>query len=82
VGRRRLVPVSATGDHGDLSGLGDDDHPQYLNTTRHDTTARHGATVVDHGSIGGLGDDDHPQYLNDDRHKNALHHWVEIQLYM
>lgn len=39
-----------------------DDHSQYLNTTRHDTTARHGASVVDHGSIGGLGDNDHPQY--------------------
>jgi hypothetical protein len=50
-------------DHGALTGLLDDDHPQYLTTTRHDTTARHGSTVVDHGSIGGLADDDHPQYL-------------------
>lgn len=39
-----------------------DDHSQYLNTTRHDTTARHGSAVVDHGSVGGLGDNDHPQY--------------------
>lgn len=39
-----------------------DDHSQYLNTTRHDTTARHGSSVVDHGSVGGLGDNDHPQY--------------------
>lgn len=50
-------------DHGNLSGLADDDHTQYLNVARHDTTARHGASVVDHGIIGGLGDDDHPQYL-------------------
>lgn len=40
-----------------------DDHSQYLNTTRHDVTARHGASVVDHGSVGGLSDNDHPQYL-------------------
>lgn len=53
----------STVDHGGLIGLGDDDHTQYLNTTRHDTTTRHGATVVDHGGIGGLTDDDHAQYL-------------------
>lgn len=50
-------------DHGDLDGLGDDDHSQYLNTTRHDTTTRHTlGTVVphdDHGLLSGLGDDDH-----------------------
>lgn len=41
-----------------------DPHTQYLNTTRHDLTARHGSAVVDHGSIGGLTDDDHTQYYN------------------
>ena len=54
-------------DHGLLTGLGDDDHSQYLNNTRHDTTTRHSlGTVVphdDHGMLSGLGDDDHPQYL-------------------
>jgi len=54
-------------DHGSVQGLGDDDHPQYLNTTRHDTTDRHplGSVVPhdDHGNLSGLGDDDHPQYL-------------------
>lgn len=50
-------------DHGTLGGLSDDDHSQYLNNTRHDTTARHGSSVVDHGSIGGLADDDHTQYF-------------------
>jgi hypothetical protein len=55
--------TASISDHGALSGLADDDHPQYLNNTRHDTPTRHGATVVDHGSIGGLGDDDHPQYI-------------------
>lgn len=55
------TPAAVT-DHGALTGLADDDHTQYLNNARHDTTARHGAGVVDHGSIGGLGDNDHPQY--------------------
>jgi len=53
--------------HGNLSGLDADDHTQYLNTTRHDTTDRHTlGTVVphdDHGSLSGLDDDDHTQYL-------------------
>lgn len=36
-------------DHGELTGLGDDDHPQYLNVARHDLTARHPlGTVVPH----------------------------------
>ncbi len=58
-------PIVIT-DHGSLSGLADDDHAQYLNTTRHDTTDRHTlGTVVphdDHGSLSGLADDDHTQY--------------------
>ena len=41
-------------DHGAaLSGLGDDDHTQYLNNTRHDTTTRHTlGTVVPHDDHG------------------------------
>ena len=31
--------------HGDLDGLSDDDHSQYLNTARHDLVARHPETV-------------------------------------
>jgi hypothetical protein len=55
-------------DHGAaLTGLGDDDHSQYLNVARHDLTARHTlGTVVphdDHGALSGLADDDHSQYL-------------------
>lgn len=57
-----LWRATSVTDHGALTGLADDDHPQYLTTSRHDTPTRHGSTVVDHGSIGGLGDDDHPQY--------------------
>jgi len=33
-------------DHGSLSGIADDDHTQYLNTTRHDTTTRHPKSVI------------------------------------
>jgi len=51
-----------------------DDHTQYLTTSRHDTTARHGSSVVDHGSIGGLSDDDHTQYLNTTRHDTTSRH--------
>ncbi len=58
-------------DHGvALTGLGDDDHPQYLNMTRHDTPDRHTlGTVVphdDHSALGGLDADGHPQYLRTD----------------
>jgi len=34
-------------DHGELTGLGDDDHTQYLNVARHDLTARHPLSVLD-----------------------------------
>ena len=48
-------------DHGLLSGLTDDDHAQYLNTTRHDTTTRHGSSVVDHADIANIGTNTHAQ---------------------
>ena len=70
-------PVIIT-DHGALTGLGDDDHTQYLNTTRHDSTTRHTlGTVVphdDHGLLSGLSDDDHTQYLNTTRHDTTTRH--------
>ena len=42
-------PAGSSGirDHGDLSGLGDDDHSQYLNVARHDLVARHPLAVLD-----------------------------------
>lgn len=49
-------PVGGGGgvtDHGALTGLSDNDHPQYRLV--YDT--------IDHGSLGGLSDNDHPQYL-------------------
>jgi len=39
-------PGAPTIDHGILGGLADDDHAQYLNNTRHDTTDRHPRTVL------------------------------------
>ena len=49
-------PVGGGGgvtDHGALTGLADNDHPQY----------RLVADAIDHGALGGLADNDHPQYL-------------------
>jgi hypothetical protein len=42
-------PAGSSGirDHGDLDGLADDDHSQYLNIARHDLVARHPLTVLD-----------------------------------
>jgi len=62
-------------DHGALSGLADDDHPQYLNSPRHSTTGHAGlpGVVSDHGALSGLSDDDHQQYLNSTRHSGLNH---------
>lgn len=49
--------LEANVDHGNLTGLTDDDHTQYLNTARHDTTTRHTlGTVVPHDELNGLSD--------------------------
>jgi hypothetical protein len=46
-------------DHGELEGLGDDDHSQYLNNLRHDTTDRHTlGDVVPVPDLDDLGDVD------------------------
>ena len=37
--------------HSNLKGLNADDHPQYLNNSRHDVTARHGDTVVGNRTV-------------------------------
>jgi len=61
-------------DHGKLTGLLDDDHPQYALDTKVNTldtkVDSHLASAgvhfiessIDHGSVSGLLDDDHPQY--------------------
>jgi hypothetical protein len=54
-------------DHGDLSGLGDDDHSQYFNETRGDARYLRTVPQQDHGGLSGLGDDDHSQYFNEVR---------------
>lgn len=66
--------ITGIGDHGGLSGLGDDDHSQYLNTTRHDADDH---SAVDHGGIQGLDDDDHTQYHNAARHAAADHSAID-----
>ena len=76
-------PIGGGGvtDHGQLTGLTDDDHTQYLNNTRHDTTGRHTlGTVVphdDHGALSGLADDDHTQYTKHPASStdNAIARW-------
>ncbi len=45
-----------TTDHGSLSGLSDNDHPQYL------LVSNYQAPITDHGGLSGLSDDDHMQY--------------------
>ncbi len=44
-----------TTDHGSMTGLGDDDHSQYLNIARHDVAARHPfSRIVMTGAVGGV----------------------------
>lgn len=52
-----LTPVGGVTDHGELDGLADNDHPQYLLAADYD------APVTDHGALTGLADNDHPQYV-------------------
>ena len=63
-----------TEDHGEMEGLDDNDHTQYLNAVT-DTASvdmtKTGQSIkadvlpggIHHGDLAGLGDDDHPQYL-------------------
>lgn len=37
--------------HGNLKGLNNDDHPHYLNSTRHDVSARHGDDVIGNRTV-------------------------------
>jgi hypothetical protein len=63
-------------DHGNIGGLGDDDHTQYMKekafggvaaevpTHDHSAAAEGGTLTLDHGSdLTGLTDDDHTQYI-------------------
>ena len=54
------VLFGTTIDHGNLIGLGDDDHTQYLNNARHDVLARHPlGTVVPHDNLADLAEKAH-----------------------
>lgn len=54
-------------DHGELSGLADDDHTQYYNQMRGDARYLRSVPQQDHGGLAGLADDDHTQYYNQTR---------------
>jgi len=55
-------------DHGELTGLGDDDHSQYLSVARHDITARHplGSVVPHESALNNLGDVNVPSPADED----------------
>jgi len=63
-------PAGGSGitDHGDLDGLADDDHSQYLNVARHDLTARHtlGSVVPHESALNNLGDVNVPSPADED----------------
>lgn len=71
-GKWKPKAVGTAIDHGALSGLADDDHPQYLKEKAsgglaseiptHDHSAAAEAGTVDHGDLDGLADNDHTQY--------------------
>ena len=56
--------TEASIDHGSIAGLGDDDHPQYINDTEMTTISGDivSQLVTDHGALTGLADDDHTIY--------------------
>lgn len=64
--------VDGAVDHGEIAGLADDDHTQYLKEKAsgglaseiplHDHSSGAQAGTVDHGALTGLADDDHTQY--------------------
>lgn len=69
------IPLGSGGvtDHGALTGLGDNDHTQYVNAvsdtatvnltlTGQSISADIIASGIDHGGLAGLSDDDHTQY--------------------
>lgn len=56
-------------EHGDLSGLANDDHPQYLLKSGNINQI----SSRDHDQLDGLGDDDHTQYLTVSRHDSLNH---------
>lgn len=63
-------------EHGVLTGLSDDDHTQYLNNTRHDTTDRHTlGTVVPHDALASLTEKSHNSLTNvtTDQHHAKSH---------
>lgn len=48
------IPTTPVSDHGSMTGLGDDDHTQYFNSSRHD--AHDHSTALNSASLNDLGD--------------------------
>lgn len=55
--------IGGAGDHGDLTGLADDDHPQYHNNARGDARYSQLGHSHFHSGLAGLANDDHTIYL-------------------
>ena len=68
------ISSSIITDHGGLTGLADDDHPQYRLESEnhsHGSSGLQGGTL-DHGTaLTGLADDDHPQYQKESEKSQA-----------
>lgn len=64
------TPATGVTDHGGLTGLADNDHPQYVLGTAH-TKAAHDALALAHSSLAGLAGDAHPDLLTDGRFQTA-----------
>jgi len=67
-----------TTDHGELNGRGDDDHPQYLTTGRHDTTARHPVSVLKF-STGSFSQSAGPQTWTDTFEVSLYAHSIQVK---
>lgn len=57
--------------HGNLKGLNADDHPHYLNSTRHDVSARHGDDVIGNRTV-----DDTSAPAGDEGNLTNLFSWL------
>lgn len=69
-------PESDTSAHGSLSGLANDDHPQYLTSARHHNRATHDAIGLTHNSLTGLtAGHPHTQYPRKDSTETLTGAW-------
>lgn len=60
--------ITGIGDHGGLTGLGDDDHTQYLNSARHNDSEHSG---ISHDVLGNVSANDHHNQDHSTRHEEG-----------